>query len=62
MFVRSCSSINNKISFENLFHHSHLGPLEKEKNPGPWARAQYAHWLRRPWERRAAGLVLSAAA
>jgi len=25
------------------------GPLKKKKNPGPWTRAQCAHWLRRPW-------------
>jgi len=50
VFVRSCSSINNKIiSFKNLFHHSQLGAPQKEKFRGPWARAQCAHWLRRPW-------------
>jgi len=26
-----------------------LGALKKKKNRGPWARAQCAHWLRRPW-------------
>ena len=25
------------------------GPLKKKKILGPWARAQCAHWLRRPW-------------
>ena len=35
---------------KNLFHHSPLGALEKKKKIwGPWARAQCAHWLRRPW-------------
>jgi len=33
VFVRSCSSIDNKIiSFKNLFHHSQLGA--PQKNPG----------------------------
>jgi len=48
VFVRSCSSVNNKIiSLKNLFHHSQLGAPQK-KSWGPWARAQCAHWLRRP--------------
>jgi len=36
VFVRSCSSINNKIISlnKNLFHHSQLGVPQKEKNPG----------------------------
>ena len=35
VFVRSCSSINNKIiSLKKLFHHSQLGALKKKKNPG----------------------------
>ena len=50
VFVRSCSSMNNKIiSLKNLFHHSQLGAPQKEKILGPWARAQCAHWLRGPW-------------
>ena len=31
------------------------GPLKK--NPGAWARAQCAHWLRRPWARLQRELV-----
>jgi len=35
VFVRSCSSINNKIiNFKKLFHYSQLGAPQKEKNPG----------------------------
>jgi len=34
VFVRSCSSINNKIVLKNLFHHSQLGAPQKEENPG----------------------------
>ena len=40
---------NKIISLKHLFHHSQLGAPQKEKNPWPWARAQCAHWLRRPW-------------
>jgi len=33
-----------------LIHHSQLGAPQKEKKiRGPRARAQCAHWLRRPW-------------
>ena len=41
---------NKVISFKNLFHRSQLGAPRKEKKSGggPWARAQCAHWLRRP--------------
>ena len=39
---------NKIISFKKLFHHSQLGLLKKKKIRGPWARAQCAHWLRRP--------------
>ena len=42
---------NKIISFKNLFHHSQSGALKKKTNPealGTWARAQCAHWLRRP--------------
>ena len=35
VFVRSCSSINNKIiSLKKSFHHSHLGAPQKEKKSG----------------------------
>jgi len=35
---------------KKLFHHSQLGtPQQEKKIQGPWARAQCAHWLRRPW-------------
>ena len=36
---------NKIISLKNLFHHS---PSKRKKIRGPWARAQCAHWLRRP--------------
>ena len=51
MFLRSRSSINNKIiSFKKLFQHSQLGAPQKRTGIWrPWARAQCAHWLRRPW-------------
>ena len=40
MFVRSCSSINNKIiTFKKLFHHSQLGAPQKEKKSGGPAAA-----------------------
>ena len=40
---------NEIISFFlNCFTTASWGPLEKKKNRGPWARAQCAHWLRRP--------------
>ena len=44
------SSISNKIiTLKNYFTTASWGPLKKNKNPGAWARAQCAHWLRRPW-------------
>ena len=30
------------------------GPSNRKKIRGPWARAQCAHWLRRPWRSRGA--------
>jgi len=36
VFVRSCSSINNKIiSLKKLFHHGQMGPLKKKSIRGP---------------------------
>jgi len=41
---------NEIISLKKLFHHNQLGAPQKEKKiRGPWARAQCAHWLTRPW-------------
>ena len=48
LLQKSTDGNSKIISFKKLFHHSHLGPLKKKKNPGPWARAQCAHWLRWP--------------
>jgi len=60
VFVRSCSSINNKIiSLKTYFTTASWGPLKKKKIQGPWARAQCAHWLRRLWRYRPFDLGLS---
>jgi len=41
---------NKIISFIKFISPQPVGGLSKrKKNPGPWARAQCAHWLRRPW-------------
>ena len=49
VFVRAYSSINNKIiSIKNYFTTASWGPSKRTKSAGPWARAQCAHWLRRP--------------
>ena len=50
VFVRSCSSINNKIiSFKKFISPQPVGgPWKRKKIRGRWARAQCAHWLRRP--------------
>ena len=51
VFIRSCSSINNKvISLKKFISPQPVGgPSKRKKIRGPWARAQCAHWLRRPW-------------
>ena len=50
VFVRSCSSINNKILVQKIISPQPVwGPSKRKKIRGPWARAQCAHWLRRPW-------------
>jgi len=36
------------ISLKKIFATASWGPLKKKKIRGPWARAQCAHWLRRP--------------
>ena len=41
---------NKKISFEKFISPQPVGgPRKEEKIREPWARAQCAHWLRRPW-------------
>ena len=40
---------NKIISFKTFISPQPVGGLSKRKNRGPWARAQCAHWLRRPW-------------
>jgi len=37
-----------RVSLTVYFSTASWGPLKKKKNPGPWARAQCAYWLRRP--------------
>jgi len=39
---------NKIISFFKFISQQPVGGPSKEKNRGPWARAQCAHWLRRP--------------
>jgi len=41
---------NKIISFNKFISPQPVGgPLKRKKIWGPWARAQCAHWLRRPW-------------
>ena len=41
---------NKIISFKKFTSPQPVGAPQKEKKIwGPWARAQCAHWLRRPW-------------
>ena len=44
-FINGNSKI---ISFKEFISPQPVGGSSKRKNPGPWARAQCAHWLRRP--------------
>jgi len=40
---------NKSISFNKFISPQPVGgPSKRKKNPGPWARAQCIHWLRRP--------------
>jgi len=54
--VDLCKS-NKIISFKKFISSLRVGGPSKRKNLGPWARAQCAHWLRRPCLLQIAGVT-----
>ena len=48
LYDRAVASTIRQLVLKNYFTTASWGPSKRKKIRGPWARAQCAHWLRRP--------------